>query len=79
LSLAEIQDYLMIVFLAVFSFLGIFLLIFLIYLLRKINKLVNQFEAANEKIGSFKESINVIGKSIDVFRSIFGTTKKSKE
>ena len=79
MSLAEIQDYLMIVFLAVFSFLGIFLLIFLIYLLRKINKLVNQFETANEKIGSFKESINVIGKSIDVFRSIFGKTKKSKE
>jgi|TARA_B100000214_G_scaffold300617_1_gene230897 predicted PurR-regulated permease PerM len=69
----------MIVFLAVFSFLGIFLLIFLVYLLRKINKLVNQFESANQKIGSFKESINVIGKSVDVFRSIFGTTRKSKE
>jgi len=79
LSLSEIQDYLMIVFLAVFSFLGIFLLIFLVYLLRKINKLVNQFESANQKIGSFKESINVIGKSVDVFRSIFGTTRKSKE
>ena len=77
--LSEIQDYLMVVFLAVFSFLGIFLLIFLIYFLRKINKLVNQLENANEKIGSFKESINVIGKSIDIFRSIFGTTKKSKE
>ncbi|MED5284108.1 MAG: hypothetical protein VX552_04445 [Chloroflexota bacterium] len=79
MSLSEIQDYLMIVFLAVFSFLGIFLLIFLVYLLRKINKLVNQFESANQKIGSFKESINVIGKSVDVFRSIFGTTRKSKE
>ncbi|MBK90376.1 MAG: hypothetical protein CL772_04275 [Chloroflexi bacterium] len=69
----------MIAFLAIFSFLGIFIIIFLIFILRKINQIKVQLDSANEKIGSFKESLNVINKSLDIFRSIFGKSKKNKE
>ncbi|MEC7837417.1 MAG: hypothetical protein VX523_01685 [Chloroflexota bacterium] len=42
------------------------------------NQIKAQLDNANEKIGSFKESVNVISKSIDIFRSIFGNTNKNK-
>jgi predicted membrane protein len=67
----------MIAFLVIFSFLGIFVTIFLIYVLRAINQIKVQFDNANEKIGTFKESVNVISKSIDIFRSIFGNAKNN--
>jgi len=79
LTLSELENYLMIAFLAIFSFLGIFIIIFLIFILRKINQIKVQLDSANEKIGSFKESLNVINKSLDIFRSIFGKSKKNKE
>jgi hypothetical protein len=69
----------MVSFLAVFSFLGLFLIIFLIFILRKINQIKIQIDSANEKIGSFKESLNVINKSVELFRSIFGKSKNNKE
>jgi hypothetical protein len=69
----------MVSFLAIFSFLGIFLIIFLIFILRKINQIKIQIDSANEKIGSFKESLNVINKSVELFRSIFGKSKNNKE
>jgi len=77
LTLSELQNYLMIAFLVIFSFLGIFVTIFLIYVLRAINQIKVQFDNANEKIGTFKESVNVISKSIDIFRSIFGNAKNN--
>ena len=79
MTLSELENYLMIAFLAIFSFLGIFIIIFLIFILRKINQIKVQLDSANEKIGSFKESFNVINKSLDIFRSIFGKSKKNKE
>jgi len=79
LSLSELQNYLMIAFLSIFSFLGLFITYFLISLMRKINQIKDQLDNANEKIGSFKESVNVISKSIDVFRSIFGNTNKNNK
>ncbi|MBC78977.1 MAG: hypothetical protein CL745_05175 [Chloroflexi bacterium] len=79
MTLSELENYLMIAFLAIFSFLGIFIIIFLIFILRKINQIKVQLDSANEKIGSFKESLNVINKSLDIFRSIFGKSKKNKE
>jgi len=69
----------MIAFLSIFSFLGLFITYFLISLMRKINQIKDQLDNANEKIGSFKESVNVISKSIDVFRSIFGNTNKNNK
>ena len=79
MSLSELVDYLMIAFLAVFSFFGIFLTIFLIFLIRKINQIKVQFENANEKIVSFKESINVISKCVDIFKSIFNKPKSNNK
>jgi len=79
LTLSELENYLMVSFLAIFSFLGIFLIIFLIFILRKINQIKIQIDSANEKIGSFKESLNVINKSVELFRSIFGKSKNNKE
>ncbi len=79
MTLSELENYLMIAFLAIFSFLGIFIIIFLIFILRKFNQIKVQLDSANEKIGSFKESLNVINKSLDIFRSIFGKSKKNKE
>lgn len=79
MSLSELQNYLMIAFLSIFSFLGLFITYFLISLMRKINQIKDQLDNANEKIGSFKESVNVISKSIDVFRSIFGNTNKNNK
>ena len=78
MSLSELLNYLMIAFLSIFSILGIFSMIFLIYLLKRLNQIKAQLDNANEKIGSFKESVNVISKSIDIFRSIFGNTNKNK-
>ena len=79
MTLSELENYLMVAFLAIFSFLGIFLIIFLIFILRKINQIKIQIDSANEKIGSFKESLNVINKSVELFRSIFGKSKNNKE
>lgn len=79
MTLSELENYLMVSFLAIFSFLGIFLIIFLIFILRKINQIKIQIDSANEKIGSFKESLNVINKSVELFRSIFGKSKNNKE
>ncbi len=79
MSLSELLDYLMIAFLAVYLFFGIFLTIFLIFLIRKINQIKIQFENANEKIVSFKESINVISKSVDIFKSIFNKPKSNNK
>tara|TARA_B100001142_G_scaffold39563_1_gene35041 strand:- start:1007 stop:1246 length:240 start_codon:yes stop_codon:yes gene_type:complete len=79
LTLAELENYLMVAFLAIFSFLGIFTIIFLIFILRTIKKIKVELDTANEKIGSFKESLNVINKSVDLFRSIFGNSKTNKE
>ena len=79
MTLSELENYLMVSFLAIFSFLGIFLIIFLIFILRKINQIKIQIDSANEKIGSFKESLNVINKSVELFRSIFGKSKNNNE
>ena len=68
---------LLIFFLIVFSLLGIFLTFFLIVLFRQINKITHQFETANDKIDSFKESMNTVNKSIDLFKSIFFRSSKN--
>lgn len=75
--LEEFIDYLLIFFLIVFSLLGIFLTFFLIVLFRQINKITHQFETANDKIDSFKESMNTVNKSIDLFKSIFFRSSKN--
>ena len=75
--LEEFIDYLLIFSLIVFSLLGIFLTFFLIVLFRQINKIRHQFETANDKIDSFKESINTVNKSIDLFKSIFFRSSKN--
>ena len=45
---------------------------------RNINKIKNQLESANEKIESFKDSMSTINKSVDIVKSVFGYSKKTK-
>ena len=52
MNIAEIIDYLTIIFLIIFSILGLFLFIALMGITRNINKIKNQLESANEKIES---------------------------
>jgi len=75
--LEEIKDYLLILFLIIFSLMGLILTIFLIVLFRQIKAIKHQFETANDKIESFKESMNTVNKSIDLFKSIFFRSSKN--
>jgi predicted membrane protein len=79
LTLEELKDYLTILFLIIFSFMGVFLTIFLLVLFRQINKIKHQFETANHRIESFKESMKTVNKSMDLFRNIFSKSKKNSK
>ena len=78
MNIAEIIDYLTIIFLIIFSILGLFLFIALMGITRNVNKIKNQLESANEKIESFKDSMSTINKSVDIVKSVFGYSKKTK-
>ena len=79
MNIAEIIDYLTIIFLIIFSILGLFLFIALMGITRNINKIKNQLESANEKIESFKDSMSTINKSVDIFKSVLGIQKKQSD
>ena len=68
----------LVIFLIIFSILGLFLFIALMGITRNINKIKNQLESANEKIESFKDSMSTINKSVDIVKSVFGYSKKTK-
>ena len=78
MNIAEIIDYLTIIFLIIFSILGLFLFIALMGITRNINKIKNQLESANEKKESFNDSISTINKAVDIVKSVFGYSKKTK-
>tara|TARA_B110000438_G_scaffold264261_1_gene276803 strand:- start:4696 stop:4938 length:243 start_codon:yes stop_codon:yes gene_type:complete len=79
LNLEELKDYLFIFLLIIYSFMGIFLTIVLIISIRFIIKIKHQFETANDKIESFKESLATVNKSVDLFKNIFFKTKKNSK
>ncbi|MBL39900.1 MAG: hypothetical protein CL761_01050 [Chloroflexi bacterium] len=76
MNISELIDYLTVAFLLIFSFMGILFSIALIVFIRNVNKIKNQFDTANEKIDSFKESITTINKSVEIFKSLFGFSSK---